>query len=343
MNNALHTIRLCKIDEKEKLKKFINSEWKNGHIMSHCDELLDFQHLDKKKGVYNFVVAYNKKSKEFDAVLGFIITKQYDRSLKDSDIWLAIWKAKDEYPSLGLQLILELQHKQFSSIGAMGISTSGLKFYKALKYHLGIMSHFFIKNDSLPKYTIAQFDTLQVSKQLSSNDVSIRQIDENIFLESKLTYLFYPRKSKQYFINRYLRHKFYHYELQGIYKNENLLGAFIVREIVINGVRVCRIIDYIGEFVKGCYGEFQRLLIDKNAEYIDLLCHIPNNAEILDMGFRQKMTKEIIPNYFEPYEKRNIDVAFAYKSKNLPYVFFKGDSDQDRPNFINQGDKQWIK
>ena len=47
------------------------------------------------------------------------------------------------------------------------------------------------------------------------------------------------------------------------------------------------------------------------------------------------MSNVIVPKYFEPFEKKNINLDFAYKvnSKSL-YFIFKGDSDQDRPSYI---------
>jgi hypothetical protein len=41
----------------------------------------------------------------------------------------------------------------------------------------------------------------------------------------------------------------------------------------------------------------------------------------------------IIPNYFEPFEQKNVKIELAYKA-DFPYVAFKGDSDQDRPNIL---------
>ena len=51
------------------------------------------------------------------------------------------------------------------------------------------------------------------------------------------------------------------------------------------------------------------------------------------MGFVKKGLSDIVPNYFEPFLKQNINIDYAFKSKS-PYVIFKGDSDQDRPNLI---------
>ena len=42
--------------------------------------------------------------------------------------------------------------------------------------------------------------------------------------------------------------------------------------------------------------------------------------------------KEIIPNYYEPFVKKNIELRFAIKSNDSVFsILFKGDCDQDRP------------
>jgi len=44
----------------------------------------------------------------------------------------------------------------------------------------------------------------------------------------------------------------------------------------------------------------------------------------------------VIPDYFEPFVKSNIDIFFARKSENIEndIILFKGDGDQDRPNSV---------
>ena len=43
--------------------------------------------------------------------------------------------------------------------------------------------------------------------------------------------------------------------------------------------------------------------------------------------------RPIIPNYFEPFVRQNVKFAISYKAR-FPYVAFKGDADQDRPNVL---------
>ena len=53
-------------------------------------------------------------------------------------------------------------------------------------------------------------------------------------------------------------------------------------------------------------------------------------------GFKlinQNSNELIIPNYFNPYLQKNIQIYFFVDSKDIDKVIlFKGDGDQDRPN-----------
>ena len=51
------------------------------------------------------------------------------------------------------------------------------------------------------------------------------------------------------------------------------------------------------------------------------------------MGFYKRSDDDIIPNHFEPFQKKNVDTIIAYKLSNeKKFFFFKGDADSDRPN-----------
>jgi hypothetical protein len=46
----------------------------------------------------------------------------------------------------------------------------------------------------------------------------------------------------------------------------------------------------------------------------------------------------VLPNYFSPFERRNVEIEFAYKvtDDTTPVRLFRADSDQDRPNRIEE-------
>lgn len=49
----------------------------------------------------------------------------------------------------------------------------------------------------------------------------------------------------------------------------------------------------------------------------------------------------VLPNYFAPFEARNIEIEMAYRvfDGDTPVRFFRADSDQDRPNKVWEVDR----
>ncbi|GML87196.1 hypothetical protein P0Q10_08730 [Campylobacter jejuni] len=93
------------------------------------------------------------------------------------------------------------------------------------------------------------------------------------------------------------------------------------------------ITDWLGKFPKKLYNTFEVLLEVNQCEFISFMCYVKNPKPIYAMGFKLLNKDEnLIPVYFEPFVKENIDIYFAFKSKNKNYAIFKGDSDQDRIN-----------
>jgi len=85
----------------------------------------------------------------------------------------------------------------------------------------------------------------------------------------------------------------------------------------------------------GClYDDFQTILHESGCEYVDFLCFGIEDVVFQHMGF-DKLNPEnnhlVIPNYFEPFEARNIVINGAYKPEER-YCMFKADADQDRPS-----------
>lgn len=335
MSKENHTIRLCLESEYEKLIDFLKNHWNENHIFVKSKQMLDFQHLDSKNKVYNFVVAYNERTKKFDAVFGFIPLSHYDKNLKNSDFWLAILKVKDEMQKCGIgSRILSYINSTFNpnSVSAINVTPLGKKLLQSSKYQVDYLEHFYIKNPHCKDFKIADFKQ-DCTPPPKTQDIEIKAVNiiglEDNFIK------FHPQKSVNFLINRYYKHPIYHYEIYGIFKQDILLSLFVFRKNEANGGLCLRIVDWLGDFVPNCYYAFVDLLLKFNAEYIDLLC-LASKDKILEMGFCLKQSDEIVPNYFEPFLKQNIDIACPYKSKQDSYTIFKADADSDRPNLLGE-------
>ncbi|EOB1159275.1 hypothetical protein ACIQIK_000335 [Campylobacter jejuni] len=84
------------------------------------------------------------------------------------------------------------------------------------------------------------------------------------------------------------------------------------------------ITDWLGKFPKNVYNAFEILLQENQCEFISFICYVKNPKPIYDMGFKLLNKDEnLIPIYFEPFVKENIDIYFTFKSKNKNYAIFK--------------------
>ena len=330
----MHEIRFCRLNEINMLQDFIGRIWKEGHIFSRDKNFLLWQHHTKGNENINFVVAYNEITKEFDGVLGFIATSLFDEKISSADIWLVIWKVKQERSSMGIgrklfSYLIDMCAPE--SVGLIGMSDRSLTICKKLGYRIGQTDHYYLKNSYYKNPEIAHITSTSPSQE-STAEYAVRVIDPFLIEGITPLYQFTPSKTFDYFINRYHHHPRYLYRFYGIFERHNLVSAFIARTSTTKTSSCLRIVDWVGNFTENIYEYLLTLICAGNFEYLDLVCHVPNKQKVLQMGFSKKKEGDIIPNYFEPYIFSNVEIFFAYRSTDNNYAFFKGDSDQDRPN-----------
>ena len=342
--NKIYDIKLCGADDIGKVRHFINTHWKKNHALAVSQQLLDFQHYETKSDTYNFVVALNTISAEIDGLIGFIPTSHYDKALSpEKDYWGAIWKIREdvqneEIKTLGLYLFERFNEiTAYNTFGAIGISKIAKKLYKALRYRTGVLNQFYIFNEQITEFKIAQTSKIE-NKRLTGKNIPVNLRCINDLADIHQPECFYePKKSLDYLINRYQKHPIYKYSFWGIYENTQLQTILVIRVIEVNNARAIRIVDLLGAYedLPVLYDQLQLILEAENAEYIDCVNFGIPEAVFLNAGFTKLDVNgaTIIPAYFEPFEKRNVEIEFAYKSAN-PYMIFKGDSDQDRPNIL---------
>lgn len=333
-------VRFSKVDDRNKLKEFIHKHWKENHILSSSDQILDFQHLNSLDGL-NFVIA--EKNNQIFALLGFIPLSQYDKNLKkNKDIWLAIWKVKDKAPTgIGLKLLDFIENElKPSTIGSIGINSKVEKIYKLLKFKSFTLNQYYIRNNNITNYQLIEVNKKNERDDLTGKEAELRYIDNdnNEWDSINFSNNFRPIKSIEYVKNRYLKHPIYKYDLLGSYIDNELVNVFICKPIEVKEMNsFCyRIVDVLGdyEFNYSIKNAFQKILVKHNFEYVDCYNYGIEELNFKKLGFN-KVSDEVIPNYFEPFLKETINIMSAIKmNRNFNYVVFKGDSDQDRPNRI---------
>jgi hypothetical protein len=320
-------------DQLLQIQTFIRNHWKQNHILGRSLELLKWQYYDEHSRELNFVILEHEN--DIKGLLGFIPVWKFDQDLrKYNEIWMALWKVADgQAPGSGLKLLEFLMNSlKPESIGVLGVEKKTRPFYEFLEFKSGRVAHYYLRNENIPASSMAVF-----KRGLNNHPHSSLQLRQLSSLNeySFLTSSFRPVKSITFLIHRYQKHPFYKYQFWGLFSRDQLQLILVIRKITVSEVACLRIIDLYGSLPENSiYHQVHDMLVSENVEYIDCVNGELDEKCFTRMGFSVKSEDEIIPNFFEPYEKKNHDILYAFKTKSDNYVFFKGDGDQDRPNIL---------
>ena len=340
----MFSINFCKTKSIHDLMKFIGDHWSEEHILARDINFMKWQHYEKEKKFYNFIIA--KKNKDLIGCHGFISHSNFSKKLlSNNTIWMINWFAIKGTPNPGLSLIFFPQNNlRFNRIGTIGCNKKAKTIYKKMGFKVGNMKHYFIINSK-----IRSFKIIKLSKKInktSNKDLSNKSIK---YLKSDLRLKIFGNntdelvkkyaKDETFFQNRYIKHPYYKYKIYLIYSFKNVVGFFVIRVCKFKKSKALRIVDFFGheEALVGINFALEKLLVETKAEYIDFYEYGIKNSIMLKSGFVKNMfdNKIIIPNYFEPFVKRNIKLGWAIKTNNLKMTpMFKGDCDQDRPSLL---------
>ena len=95
--------------------------------------------------------------------------------------------------------------------------------------------------------------------------------------------------------------------------------------------KILRIVDFYGNFSKKI--NISQIIIkylqDNQYEYVDMLLYGISPKIIKNFDFKIKNNNQIIPNYFEPFKKINVELnlAIIVVPKKATLVAVKADSD----------------
>ncbi len=303
---------------------FIENYWKHGHILAANRKFFEYLYITDKDRV-NFAISKDKEDK-INGVIGYI---PYDKS--HSIISLALWKALNAQDSfIGMELfeflMNELKTQLIATVG-VNIETSG-EIYLFFDYELGKMNHYFRLNE-LAEYKIAKvIDKLIPEIKRSSVTVKeLKSVDE-IPKGFKYDTNAIP-KSIDYIERRYFNHPVFKYNVNLF--DDDLIVITRLQEC--NSSKCLRIVDILGNYNKipVITAYFDEYMKKNNIEYIDCYNSGISNKLFEDAGFIEIQNSEnIIPEYFSPFEQRNIDICYSSSKKGI--ILFKGDGDMDRPN-----------
>lgn len=341
-----YDIRFCNENERISLMEFIDRYWRKNHILSQSQELLDWQYLNKDKHRYNFVLAICKSTNEIHGILGFISTSLFDSDIKTPMRWGTVWKIREDVASKGLGLALKLymyQNAKSHYAGGIGLSRFSREINKKMGEEIGVMEHFYMVAPNIEYFLLADHVTEKDKKScgIRNENVYLKECSKAEFENEKEEYLNYmlPYKSKLYYIKRYFEHPFYKYIcIKLIDSQQKSRSALFFRVCEHEGANCIMITDFLGDeqALIGSEHCFRKLLDDYNAEYISFYETGLKDSSLFGAGFKKRKDSDIVlPFYFEPFERKNIDIDFHYyndETVERKLYFFKGDADQDRPN-----------
>lgn len=334
-----YIIRLAAKEDIAQIMTFIDTFWKKGHILAVNRSFFEYEFLEPN-GSVNFILAIDRQKDTLEGILGYLKASHDEECM---DIWGSIWKVKEgNIPLLGLELAVrleELVHFRYKlGIGSNPkISIPFMKIFPNRK--VGKMKHFY-RLCQKEAFHIACIEYLPKSAAVNESaaglPVEIQEINDFKAFDKNYSGLLnkdsVPYKDKNYIKRRFFEHPIYQYKVYGISTEGTPKAIIVFREETVSDRKALRIVDYVGEQkCFSCLGSFFDLLKEQY-EYIDFYCLGFNEQFVYAAGFtlRQDEDQNIIPNYFHPFEQRNVDIWVHYPVDGV--LFCKADGDQDRPN-----------
>lgn len=330
-------IRQATYEDIPRIMRFINDYWKQGHIMGNSRVMFEFQHVEGK--TVHYLIAEDENTKYIYGTMGYIPTNH------------------SSHPDVFTMMIRTLEGSGYELLG--DDMANYLKSKLKIRYHIGIglnkryakaiavlepgttdewRQYYRLANRK--EYHICDICEKKIAPVCNYKEYSLCRITEkerfvNVLSQFELN-KFKPYRDEKYIMHRYWEHPIYEYRYYVFMKDDKVRGVFIGREIKECGEKCFRIVDYYGELDEIRYigNSIDRLMLAEDYEYVDFCNYGVNESIMKAAGFELVgQDNNIIPHYFEPFEKRNIKI-FVYSNALKDLTLFKAFSDQDRPNNI---------
>ena len=328
-----YTVRFANVDDIPEIMRFIDENWRKGHILAKDRKLFEWQYINGNK--LNMVVGEDENH-TMQGILGYVPYAEGD----EKDFSLALWKAKNGTAFLGVKLLMFLmQEEPHRHVFCNGINlgtTEGI--YQRMGFKTGKLKQWYRLCD-LQEYKIAKVEQKIIPNVNAISNVKLVKLVNYSDLKSNASEKMFdmtvtPHKSEGYISKRYFEHPAYNYHVFGL---ENAFGKFdaaiVFRVQECNSAKALRIIDFVGDYkqIYGITSQIEEVAQLYDAEYIDIYELGLEDDAMIEAGWRLVGADEnIIPNYFAPYTQCNVDINICTTDENI-YIF-KGDGDQDRPN-----------
>lgn len=338
--NSLFIIRQAHICDINGITSFIKTYWKTDHI--YVEDINFFKYDFLIGDEVNYIIAVNSLN-DICGILGFISYNEKSQKELFTVMWKVIPNSGD--PMLGIRLLKYLlEVNPGIAVSTVGANSKTLGIYKHLGFKVGKMEHFFIPNTAFKIFSILKADSFEPNKtipiDLQSHRIQIQKITsvEIKSFYSNVDLNQFTIRTFASFEKRYLHHPYYEYQAYGIFEDTIMHSLVVMRELVVQDIRIGRIVDYLGcvDYLRYCNKGLNNIIKERGYEYIDFYEFGIQENVLFEAGFVKKNPETmIIPNYFEPFLQENVDIHF-FTTKNEPVFLFKGLGDQDRPSISKQ-------
>lgn len=327
------TIRMATAADEPRIVDFIRENWKGNQTLVNSPEIFRYQYMTYTD--CGFVIA--EEDGQIIGIKGYVPMNRTENP--DVAAALAI-VVKNNHPMLNMEIQRFLEKQTNSrAMYSTGLNpNTAARIYPLFRYKVDKLKQYYMLSDK-EDYKVASIahkellpaggsDTLRLFRGLEEMQ---RCFHSEAFASQQ------PYKDDSYLLYRYFAHPIYHYDVYGVFPTgEDTARALVVgREIDVDGTCVLRIVDYIGDRsrIPHIGSALRRLLEEKNYEFLDFMCYGLPEEDLEAAGFsrRQEQDENIIPNYYEPFVRKNVDIVFFAK-KIDGLLICKADGDQDRPN-----------
>lgn len=327
------TIRQAVYEDIPRIMQFIDEHWKKGHILARDRAFFEWQFVDGDK--VNVFLGIDDAS---ETIYGIHCVIVYSQS-PNPDISGSIWKTiKSNNPVLGMELssyAFEQLHARYSC--SAGLSKKAVRIWKMMDRCIVSMDHYYRLADR-DEYQIAKIESKQIP-EVEETGYEIAGIDsieemKHIISERELANHILS-KDYAYIQKRYFDHPVYQYDIWKILNPNGMSHSILItREESVQNRKICKIIDFYGKLsdLGQITVALDWLMKEREYEFIDVYSFGVPVKLYEQAGFVrcERDSKNIIPNYFHPFEQKNVDLEMIN-----PMIeglrFFRGDSDQDRP------------
>ena len=339
-----YEIRQANINDIPLIMNYIEEDWRSGHIMARNRDFFEYEFLESDNSV-NVVVAIDKETGRIDGMIGYLYSSNTPGK---KDVWGSIWKVRDGSVSLlGAEIMrrMEIISGCRYNLGTGANPKTNIPIMRVMFRRTAdkMKQYYRLSPRAIDDYKIAKIsyepDIVAGGQSESDSNYSVeRIIDADIlktFFESSVCQTAIPYKDLWYVKKKFFDHPINDYEVYGIRNTNDYEAIFVLRRQMANERMCIRMVEYIGDMsaIKHTNSYWDKLFADnEDMEYVDFYCLGMNDADMSMAGFsvRKDEDDNIIPNYFNPFCRENIDIWVHYPVPGV--IFTKADGDQDRPS-----------